>query len=332
MGKLIDYEHYLLNILQKFANALQQRVDTIEYYLNMTDNDRDKKLSEDPIKHFRITRRLYSDYLNWMWFMEEQPWETLVNDIIAIAPQMPTLQDIEEAIRGLRLIQWTYSLPTAEMAKGVLQDIHHNTSLDGMQCITIARHMVKNKDFIRAKEWLMVGLKMYEADEEIEYIYSQLGMPLVDFYELFVEIQDNLGLRFLAMSELQLAIRNWPEKVSLQRALSRLKINIRIGKESAKKKEKSKGVYKKCCSSECRPTTKLYCLYNTTASYFLRLAPLKMELLSLDPYMVLFHDVVSDKDIVSIRNMAKGRLVRAVTVSKDGNYTEDPDRTTTGTC
>lgn len=62
-----------------------------------------------------------------------------------------------------------------------------------MQCITIARHMVKYKDFIRAKEWLMVGLKMYEADEEIEYIYSQLGMPLVDFYELFVEIQDELG-------------------------------------------------------------------------------------------------------------------------------------------
>lgn len=62
-----------------------------------------------------------------------------------------------------------------------------------MQCITIARHMVKYKDFIRAKEWLMVGLKMYEADEEIEYIYSQLGMPLVDYYELFVEIQDELG-------------------------------------------------------------------------------------------------------------------------------------------
>jgi len=30
MSKLIDYEHYLLNILQKFTNALQQRVDTIE--------------------------------------------------------------------------------------------------------------------------------------------------------------------------------------------------------------------------------------------------------------------------------------------------------------
>jgi len=37
------------------------------------------------------------------------------------------------------------------------------------------------------------------------------------------------------MSELQLAIKNWPEKVSLQRALSRLKMNIRIGKEPAEK-------------------------------------------------------------------------------------------------
>lgn len=74
-----------------------------------------------------------------------------------------------------------------------------------MQCITIARHMVKYKDFIRAKEWLMVGLKMYEADEEIEYIYSQLGMPLVDFYELFVEIQDELG-RILSIMYIVFAV------------------------------------------------------------------------------------------------------------------------------
>jgi len=74
-----------------------------------------------------------------------------------------------------------------------------------MQCITIARHMVKHKDFIRAKEWLMVGLKMYEADEEIEYIYSQLGMPLVDFYELFVEIQDELG-RILSIMYIVFAV------------------------------------------------------------------------------------------------------------------------------
>jgi len=42
----------------------------------MTDYDREKNLAEDPIKHFRITRRLHSDYLNWVWFMEEQPWES----------------------------------------------------------------------------------------------------------------------------------------------------------------------------------------------------------------------------------------------------------------
>ncbi|XP_039493299.1 prolyl 4-hydroxylase subunit alpha-2 isoform X1 [Drosophila santomea] len=331
MVKLIDYEHYLLDILQNFTNALQQRVDTIEYYLYTTDYEAEKKLPDDPIKSFRIIRRLHSDYLNWMWFMEQQPWETLVKQIIAIAPQMPTLKDIEEAINGFRLIQWTYSLPTAQMAEGVLQNIHHNTSLDAMQCLTIARHLVKHKEFIRAREWLMVGLQMHEADEDNEDFYSQLGMPLADFYELFVEIHDELGSRYLAMSELRLAIKKWPERVSLQRALSRLKVNIRIGKEQAKAKEKSQGVYKKCCNTECRPTAKLHCLYNTTSSYFLRLAPLKMELLSLDPYMVLFHDVASDKDIISIRNLANGGLVRAVTVTKDGSYEEDPARTTKGT-
>ncbi|XP_026837496.1 prolyl 4-hydroxylase subunit alpha-2 isoform X2 [Drosophila erecta] len=332
LGKLIDYEHYLLGILQNFSNALQQRVDAIEYYLNMTEYEEERKLPDDPFRAFRITRRLHSDYLNWMWLMEQQPWETLVKHITAIAPQMPTSKDIEEASSGLRLIQWTYSLPTAQMARGVLQSIHHNTSLDAMQCLTMARHMVNHKDFSRAKEWLMEGLKMHEADEENEFYYSQLGTPLADFYELFVRILDELGTRFLAMTELQLAIKNWPEEVSLQRAHSRLKMNIRIGKEPAKTKEKkTQGAYRNCCSTECRPTAKLHCLYNTTASHFLRLAPLKMELLSLDPYVVLFHDVVSDQDILSIRNLAKGGLARAVTVTQDGNDKEDPARTTKGT-
>jgi len=35
-----------------------------------------------------------------------------------------------------------------------------------------------------------------------------------------------------------------------------------------------------------------------------------MEVLSLDPYMVIYHDVVSEKDIISIKNLSKSGLSR----------------------
>nr|XP_016939757.2 prolyl 4-hydroxylase subunit alpha-1 [Drosophila suzukii] len=328
MGDLISYEHYLLNILQNFTNDLQKRVDTIEYYLEMVGYDEEEELPTDSIESFRIIRRLYSDYSNWVWYLEQQPWETYVEHIIAIAPQMPTEKDIGEANRGLKLIQLVYSLPTRHMADGVLQNIHHNTSLNAMECYTIAKDMAKNNELKFAVEWLNVGVEKYMEDRENEDLYTQLGVPLVSFYELLAEIENALGSRNLAMNELQAALKEWPEKVSLSRAQSRLQMDIRIGKEPKEKKEIITGVYQQCCTWECRPNKKLYCLYIT--SYFLRYAPLKMEVLSLDPFMVIYYDVVSERDIVSIINLSKRGLSRAKTYGADGALKEDPDRTTKG--
>ncbi|XP_043946803.1 prolyl 4-hydroxylase subunit alpha-2 [Drosophila biarmipes] len=330
MGDLISSEHYLLNILQNFTNELQSRVDTIEYYLEMVGYDEEEELPTDPIESFRLIRRLYSDYSNWVWYLEQQPWETFVEHIIAIAPKMPTEKDIGEAIRGFKLIQMVYSLPTREVAEGVLQSIHHNTSLNAMECYTIAKDMAKNNELKFAREWLNVGVEKYLEDRENEALYTQLGVPLVSLYELFVEVEDALGSRHLALSELQAALKEWPEKVSLSRAQSRLEMKTRIGKEPHIKKEIEIGAYQQCCSSECRPNTKLVCLYNSTASHFLRYAPLKMEILSLDPYMVLYHDVVSESDIVSIKNLSKGGLRRTKTFDDKGALKEDPGRTTKG--
>lgn len=52
-------------------------------------------------------------------------------------------------------------------------------------------------------------------------------------------------------------------------------------------------------------------MYNTNTSAFLRLAPLKMELLSLDPYMALYHDVLTNNEITRMRTWATPYLQRA---------------------
>ncbi|XP_070073749.1 prolyl 4-hydroxylase subunit alpha-2 [Drosophila takahashii] len=330
MGYLVSHERYLLDILQNFTNELQKKVDTIEYYLEMMAYEDEEDFPTDPIESFRMIRRLYSDYSNWAWYLEQQPWEAYVDHMIAIAPKMPTKKDIEEGIRGLKLIQWVYSLPASQMAEGVLQNVHHNSSLNAMERYTIAKDMAKNNELKLAMEWLIVGLNKYTADRENEDYFTQLGVPLSSFYELFVELQDGLGSRTFALKELQAALKRWPEKFSLSRVQSRLQMNIRTGKEPNIKKDIPMGKYQQCCTSECRPNSKLFCLYNSTTSAFLRYAPLKMEVLSLDPYIVLYHDVISEENIVRVQNLTKGRLERAKTYGKDGNLREDPDRTTKG--
>jgi len=45
-------------------------------YLEMVGYDEEEELPTDPIESFRIIRRLYSDYSNWVWYLEQQPWES----------------------------------------------------------------------------------------------------------------------------------------------------------------------------------------------------------------------------------------------------------------
>lgn len=52
----------------------------------------------------------------------------------------------------------------------------------------------------------------------------------------------------------------------------------------------------------------LHCRYMTENHPFLKLARVKMELLYMNPDVVLFHDVMSDDEIEFIQNSAKPRV------------------------
>ncbi|XP_026850697.1 prolyl 4-hydroxylase subunit alpha-1 isoform X2 [Drosophila persimilis] len=106
-------------------------------------------------------------------------------------------------------------------------------------------------------------------------------------------------------------------------------MSYRIGEEPQEQESEDQDDFLDCCSRECRRGSRLYCLYITTATAFLRLAPLKMELLSLDPYVVIYHDVLADREMSLLKLMAQKDLVRASTYDvTDKEHSEDPNRTT----
>lgn len=71
-------------------------------------------------------------------------------------------------------------------------------------------------------------------------------------------------------------------------------------------------LYKKLCRNEIHLTpaelSKLKCKYVTNRSPFLKIAPLKLEEAYLKPYIVIYHDVMSDVEIDVIKKMAKPRV------------------------
>lgn len=71
-------------------------------------------------------------------------------------------------------------------------------------------------------------------------------------------------------------------------------------------------MYEKLCRGEVAPepyvSAKLKCRYVTDISPFLKIAPLKLEEASLNPYIVVYHDVLYDDEIELVKQMAKPRV------------------------
>lgn len=74
-------------------------------------------------------------------------------------------------------------------------------------------------------------------------------------------------------------------------------------------------LYESLCRNEVQPDpklqAKLHCRYVTNKSPFLKIAPLKLEEAYLQPYIVIYHDVMYDKEIELVKQMAKPRFKRA---------------------
>lgn len=74
-------------------------------------------------------------------------------------------------------------------------------------------------------------------------------------------------------------------------------------------------LYELACRGELKPTdahlSTLYCSYVNNNVPFLLIAPLKLEQVSHDPYIVVYHEVMYDSEIEIMKRMAKPRFKRA---------------------
>lgn len=70
--------------------------------------------------------------------------------------------------------------------------------------------------------------------------------------------------------------------------------------------------YGKLCRDELEPSPKyqatLRCRYVTNNVPYLKIGPIKLEELSLDPYIVVYHDVIYDAEIEYLKEESKPKV------------------------
>ncbi|ALC47612.1 CG31016, partial [Drosophila busckii] len=89
--------------------------------------------------------------------------------------------------------------------------------------------------------------------------------------------------------------------------------------------------YGKFCRSSYKMKLKrLSCFYKSKSAPFLQLAPFKVEQLSLDPYIVVYHDVIYESEILQLQSMTKSQLMGTTVKIETGNLQSSQHRTSRG--
>ncbi|XP_017100868.2 prolyl 4-hydroxylase subunit alpha-1-like [Drosophila bipectinata] len=338
MDELLELEEGLALNLEKYAEALMQKANTIKRGVQlMAQRHNEKNTAWDYLKTYSVLHHMQADWLRWQLFIEKPVASEYVDYIKSMKPYFPQSWDFEDASEGLKRMQRVYKLKAMDISAGLLDGVKYNSTFSYLDSIAMAHHLMNQSLWVDAKQWTLAATEMFEFTEklpelelirgfDVEKLYISLACSLLqqnetkhalEIYRNAIEHHPPNAEIFKNYQELENQMLSKPEPLNNDSKLSL-------------KEEGEDPNMPGCCNGRCEvpKNFSLYCVYNTKTSPFLRLAPIKTELLSKDPYIVIFHNVVSQKELTKIRTMSKKHLIASTVINYTTNaYSVDSYRT-----
>ncbi|PIC34569.1 hypothetical protein B9Z55_014182 [Caenorhabditis nigoni] len=285
----------------------------------------------NPINAYLLIKRLTSEWKKVENIMLNNKATTFLKNItdnrVRSEVKFPGEEDLSGAAIALLRLQDTYKLDTLDLSNGIIGGEKVSNKLSGHDTFEVGRAAYNQKDYYHCLMWMQVALNKIENESP----------PTVEESEI---------LEYLAYSLYQQG--NVRRALSLTKRLAKIAPNHPRAKGNVKwyedmlqgkdmvgdlppivnKRVEFDGIverdaYEALCRGEIPPVeekwkNKLRC-YLKRDKPFLKIAPIKVEILRFDPLAVLFKNVISDSEIEVIKELASPKLKRAtVQNSKTG--------------
>ncbi|EDW70718.2 uncharacterized protein Dvir_GJ13933 [Drosophila virilis] len=314
--KLLDIEDEFVANLQEYAEALEERLETLQIFLKTLNRNALQSTKEqeeyvsNPLNAFGLIRRIRQDWRALQVLMEAKAGAAQLAAMTELLTKAPTEHDMEESLVGINRIELTYDLSAIDIAEGRLQGIQFNHTFSIRDCLAIANHNYANKNYGRALIWYHIALR---RDNEPNFLaYNKvLGRPLIGIRRRFARARLLQGMPFVepTLNETEMLekvngimkatnssqLDNFVNELLEHEDMDILGVNLLKPKPTAH--------YLGCRGLFPKPKS-LSCRYNSTTTPFLRLAPLKLEEISHDPYIVMYHNVLSDSEIEEMKQLS----------------------------
>ncbi|KAF5304255.1 hypothetical protein FQA39_LY09782 [Lamprigera yunnana] len=335
LKELLQTEKVLVNTLDNYIEAEQKKLDLLQKYAS-TYKKQHTVAAEDietyianPINAYVLVKRLTADWHNVESIMNMNIGHDYLKNISSYKEYMkfPTDEDLNGAAVALTRLQDTYNLDTAALARGELNGVKYSSELTAADCFELGRQSYNNGDFYHTQLWMREAdarltseaNKTIDKSDILEYLafstYKQGNLPLAldltnKLLDIFPTHTRALGNKGYYEDELK--------------KLNSLKIkgddgssDIHVNDEPLPPKPDipERQLYEELCRGEVETDikilSKLKCYYVNNNIPFLLIAPFKLEEAYPEPRIVIFHDVMLDNEIETIKNLARPRFKRA---------------------
>ncbi|CAI5447148.1 unnamed protein product [Caenorhabditis angaria] len=340
---IADLEHMLgaekgvANVIDDYIVAEQKRLNDLRKYAeeytsrNLHAENVGPEFVTNPINAYLLIKRLTTEWKKVENIMLNNRAEGFIKNITETRSKslvkFPGEDDLSGAAVALLRLQDTYKLDTADLSNGIIGGEKVSNKLNGHDTFEVGRAAYNQKDYYHCLMWMQVALNKIENENPKSVEESEILEYLA--YSLY---QQGNVRRALALTKRLAKISpnhprakgnvKWYEDMlqgkDMQGDLPPI-VNKRVEWDGIVERD----AYEALCRGEIPPVEpkwahKVHC-YLKRDRPFLKLAPIKVEILRYDPLAVLFKEVISDSEIAVIKELASPMLKRAtVQNSKTG--------------
>ncbi|KAH8232434.1 hypothetical protein KR032_006569, partial [Drosophila birchii] len=327
MDELLYMEDDLVLNLEEYVEALSQKANNIRMGIQEMTNQHEQWLEPglkpdwNPFNTYSLIRHMQADWMMWQFYIEKPVGQENLDYLNSQMLVMPQDSDFEDAATGFQRIQTAYELSASDMANGLLDGVQYNATLTARDCLALGRHLMNQSHWNQTKEWLITGIRVLNRIDPQPEMEELMGNTDVELFRSLGQTLVKLNESEAALIAYKNALKRSPYDAELfqEFRLAEIELLTRPLTNDSQIDDSFETLATTCCSGRCELAREfqLYCLYKNTASPFLRLAPIKVEIISIDPYIVLFHDVVSRKTMQQIRILTKPHLIPSSTYYPD---------------
>ncbi|KAM7399106.1 hypothetical protein PAMP_018398 [Pampus punctatissimus] len=350
----ISVERKLINYLRTYVDHELERLEDIKrFYAKVSDLHAQvfkgpAAAMTNPLVAFTLIKRLHSEWLNVVYSNEAmENAQALRSSYEEEEANLPKLEDLQGAAQGLMRLQDVYALQVESLARGRFQRVTNGKPIDicipavsvplsGDDCFLVGKVAYEQEDYYHSVQWLEESVRLFrgtgggwspENEGTLEDALDHLAFS--HFKTGNVSYALSLSQELLHHDPMNgRVLQNVEKYEKLLVAIPSVSIRTDVLRRPTSNYLRTRDTYERLCQTQgSQPmhfkNPSLFCDYFTNGSPGLLLQPVRREVLSLQPDVVLYHDFITDTEAEDIKRVAQPGLRRSVVAAGEKQATAD---------